>query len=221
MQPFNGIHKILTIFLILVNIPPPYMLEFRGRHSKEPDEELLGKFIRTGDLEVLGELYSRYIHLVYGVALKYLQNREEAQDAVMHIFEKLIPEVRKHEIREFRPWLYVLAKNHCLMELRSGKTEKRRLEMMKIEQEFMESEEEMHPIDKEDNSLENDLAECIETLKKEQKECIRLFYYQKLSYQEIAEKLDLEEKKVKSHLQNGKRNLKICLEEKDVRKEEP
>lgn len=81
----------------------------------------------------------------------------------------------------------------------------------------MESEYNMHPIDREEEVLSDALKECIEKLKSEQKQCIELFYYKKLCYQEVAEKLNMDEKKVKSYLQNGKRNLKICLEGKDVR----
>ena len=102
------------------------------------------------------------------------------------------------------------------MQIRSKKSADGRLEGYKIEQEFMESEHEVHPIDREDQSLEDALKDCIAKLKSEQKQCIELFYYQKLCYQEIAESLKLTEKKVKSYLQNGKRNLKICLEGKDV-----
>lgn len=193
------------------------MLEISGKHQDHPDEELLRKFQLSGSLDVLGELYARYMHLVYGVALKYLGDRNDAQDAVMQIFEKLITDLPRHEVQNFKSWLYVLTKNHCLMEIRSRKSAGNRLEGLKIEQEFMESEDEMHPIDREDRSMEDALKECMEKLKAEQKQCIELFYYQKLCYQEIAEKLHLEEKKVKSHLQNGKRNLKICLEGKDVR----
>ena len=94
------------------------------------------------------------------------------------------------------------------------------MEGYKIEQEFMESESEMHPIDKEDHSVEKALKHCIEQLKIEQKQCIELFYYQKLCYQEIAEKLNMNEKKVKSYLQNGKRNLKICLDRTNVSEKE-
>lgn len=193
------------------------MLEISGKHQEISDEELLDKYQNSGKLDVLGELYKRYMHLVYGVSLKYFKSREDAQDAVMHIFEKLIEDLPKHEIRNFKSWLYVLTKNHCLMEIRSRKSSDRRLEGLKIEQEFMESAHEVHPMDREDKNIEKALKECIEELKIEQKQCIRLFYYQKLCYQEIAEKLGMNEKKVKSYLQNGKRNLKICLEGKHVR----
>ncbi len=192
------------------------MLEISGKHPDSTDEELLLQFNRNGNLEILGELYSRYMHLVYGVSLKYFGDREDARDTVMQIFEKLISDLPGQEIRNFKSWLYVLTKNHCLMQIRSQKSADGRLERYKIEQEFMESDQEMHPIDRGDHSVEEALKQCIEQLKAEQKQCIELFYYQKLCYQEIAEGLGIDEKKVKSFLQNGKRNLKICLEEKNV-----
>ena len=175
------------------------------------------KFRNSGNLDLLGELYSRYMHLVYGVSLKYLGDRDDAQDAVMQIFEKLASDLPRHEVQNFKSWLYVLTKNHCLMEIRSRKRDDHVMEGLKIEHEFMESGEELHPLDKEDGSIEDALRDCLEQLKSEQKQCIEMFYYQKLCYQQIAEMLRMEEKKVKSYLQNGKRNLKICLEGKNVR----
>jgi RNA polymerase sigma-70 factor (ECF subfamily) len=193
------------------------MLEISGKHKEKSDEELLEKFRLSVNLDLLGELFARNMHLVYGVSLKYFKDRDEAQDAVMNIFEKLITDLPKHKVQNFKSWLYVLTKNHCLMEIRSRKSTDRKLEGLKIEQEFMESADEMHPIDREDNSIEDALKDCIEKLKSEQKQCIELFYYKKLCYQEVAEELNMDEKKVKSYLQNGKRNLKICLEGKNVR----
>ena len=192
------------------------MLEISGKHPDSTDEELLQLFDRNGSLDTLGALYSRYMHLVYGVSLKYLGNREDAKDVVMQIFEKLITDLPGQEVRNFKSWLYVLTKNHCLMQIRSRKSADGRLEGYKIEQEFMESDQEMHPIDREDQFVEKALKHCIEQLKAEQKQCIELFYYQKLCYQEIAGRLSISEKKVKSYLQNGKRNLKICLERTNV-----
>ena len=217
MQGIFKFHKIFRIFFNFIGPTPLLMLEFSGKHPEKTDEELLGQFRDSGNLDTLGELYSRYMHLVYGVALKYLGERSDAQDAVMHIFEKLIIELPKHDVQQFKSWLYVLVKNHCFMEIRSKKSGEKRLEGLKNEQQFMESEEELHPIDREDSSVEDALKACIEQLKDEQKVCIDLFYYQKLCYREIAARLNMEEKKVKSLLQNGKRNLKICLEGKNVR----
>ena len=168
----------------------------------------------TGDLEILGELYKRYMHLVFGLCLKYLQNREDASDAVMQVFEKLIIEVPKHDIQNFKSWLYVLAKNHSLMKIRSDKSRDKKMDRwIKDQEDYMEFYPDLHPIDEARNDDYPGLKECIEKLKQEQKTCIELFYYQNKSYREIVQILKMEEKKVKSYLQNAKRNLKICLEE--------
>jgi RNA polymerase sigma-70 factor (ECF subfamily) len=184
------------------------------------DEKLLKEFISSGRLDYLGELYSRYMHLVYGVCLKYLKDREESKDAVMQIFEKLVVEVPRHSIENFRNWLHVVTKNYCLMQLRSDKSQKEKVkEWINDPAVFMEYDQVLHPIDEDESAVEKGLADCIERLKGEQKECIRLFYFENRCYHEIAQDLDLDEKKVKSHLQNAKRNLKLCLEEKHVRQE--
>jgi RNA polymerase sigma-70 factor (ECF subfamily) len=196
------------------------IFKFTGKISHQrSDEELITEFTSSGHLDVLGELYSKYMHLVYGVCLKYLKEREESMDAVMQIFEKLITEIPKQKIENFRPWLHVVTKNYCLMQLRSKKSiEEKQKEWIIDPGNFMENEYDLHPIDKDEQDMEEALADCIEKLKDEQKECIRQFYYENKCYDEIAKNLGTDEKKVKSHLQNGKRNLKLCLEEKNERK---
>jgi RNA polymerase sigma-70 factor (ECF subfamily) len=189
-----------------------------NQNSGKSDEDLLEQFSRTGDLEVLGELYSDYMHLVYGVCLKYLRNRDESKDAVMQIFEKLIIEIPKQRIENFRSWLHTVTKNYCLMQLRSDKSKQEKFNLLINDAAFfMETSSVLHPIDENEPDLEKGLADCIGKLKQEQKECIEQFYYGNRCYQEIAENMGLDEKKVKSHLQNAKRNLKLCLEEKHVR----
>ena len=196
--------------------------KFSGKISKKRSEdELIEDFTSTGDLELLGELYREYMHLVYGVCLKYLKDRDESMDAVMQIFEKLIVEIPKQKIDNFRSWLHVVTKNYCLMQLRSKKSEGQRFIEWTLDPEnFMENDTYLHPVDKEDYEIDKVLADCIERLKDEQKECIRQFYYEDRCYSEIAKNLGIDEKKVKSNLQNGKRNLKLCMEEKNERGKE-
>lgn len=184
--------------------------------KNESDEKLLHRFIKYGSLDVLGELYNRHIHLVYGVCLKYFENRDDAKDAVNKIFELLITEIPKFEIQNFKSWLFVVTKNFCLMEIRKQKSVQKKWEKYSNEIR-MESEEFSHPIDEASReTLEKGLKDCIEGLKKEQQQCISMFYFEELCYKEIAERLKLEQNKVKSFIQNGRRNLKICLEEKKV-----
>jgi RNA polymerase sigma-70 factor (ECF subfamily) len=190
----------------------------KGNRKEMPDGVLLEKYRISGEIELIGELYSRHMHLVYGVCLKYLHDREDARDAVMDIFEKLIIEFKIYVIRDIKSWLYVLTRNYCLMELRKRQAGEKRIRKWQDQQpEFMESKEELHPIDKKGLIDEAAMEKCIEHLAGEQKECIRLFYFDNKSYREIAAALKLDEKKVKSHLQNGKRNLKICLEGRHVK----
>jgi RNA polymerase sigma factor (sigma-70 family) len=177
------------------------------------DQDLLDAFGKKQDLDDLAELFNRYVHLVYGVCIKYLKNKDDAQDAVMQIFEKLIRDVNRFEIKNFKSWLYVFSKNYCLMKIRSSKAGLSIKQMGEM-QEVMENELLVHH-DDETNSLEENLRaleKCIETLVAEQKQCVSLFFLKEMSYKQIIEQTGLEIKKVKSYLQNGKRNLKICME---------
>jgi RNA polymerase sigma-70 factor (ECF subfamily) len=192
-----------------------------GKSSQlKTDDELIAEFSSSGNLDLLGELYSAYMHLVYGVCLKYLKDRDEAKDAVMQIFEKIITEIPKQNIENFRGWLYVVTRNYCLMQLRSMKSQEERFrEWANDNVVFMENSIGLHPIDDDGSDMEAGLADCIKRLKDEQRECIRLFYFENKCYSEIAVNLKIDEKKVKSHLQNAKRNLKLCLEEKNAEQE--
>src|SRR5438067_12127309 len=118
MQPFNKLHKQHKKFFSLVLLILAFL---RKIASSTTDTELVKEYRSSNDLAVLGELYSRYMELVYGVCLKYLKAPEDAQDSVMSIFEELITKVQKHDVENFKSWLYTLAKNHCLMRLRSEK----------------------------------------------------------------------------------------------------
>lgn len=178
--------------------------------SQPSDQKILAKYQQSHDPELLGMLFTRYTDLVYGLCLKYLKDPAESQDAVMNIFEKLIEKLKSEEVQYFKSWLYMVSKNHCLMILRKNNPE--------IRNDFMEMTIAAHPSD-EQAELEADLValeECMETLKKDQQECVKLFYLKKCSYQQVCESTKFDLKSVKSFIQNGKRNLKMCLEEKNV-----
>lgn len=157
----------------------------------------------------MGELYQPYMSLVFGVCLKYLKDRDESRDAVMQIFEKLVQSLRDHEVTHFKSWLYVLARNHCLMQLRSKKGKI----FEELSPTFMEMEVSLHP--GEEPGLEGNLGKlekCIETLGNEQKLCVKLFFLQEKCYKDITTETGFDLNQVKSYIQNGKRNLKLCME---------
>lgn len=183
---------------------------FKRKDKSDSDTSLLSD-ARAGDQEALGHLFNRYVELLYGVALKYHKDSAKAEDAVMEIYEKCQQKINTHEINDFRPWLYVLAKNHCLEQLRKEKRTKEK----KDEYQFVQSADVFHPYS--EDSKESQLITlegCIETLKDEQKTMIQLFYLEQRSYKEISEKLSMKWEKVRSHIQNGRRNLKKCMEAK-------
>ncbi|MBN2524572.1 MAG: sigma-70 family RNA polymerase sigma factor [Bacteroidales bacterium] len=183
--------------------------------TQESDEDLTGRYLATKDLELLGILYQRYIYLVYGVCLKYFKDREESKDAVMQIFEKLITEIEKHAVGNFRPWLYVMTKHYCLRQLQKKASASKKIKQF-YEEKIMESTIDLSPLDEvPEKDMNKALGECIEKLKKEQKACIELFYLKEKCYREVSHELGIPLNKVKSCIQNGKRNLKICLENKN------
>ncbi|MBD1393947.1 RNA polymerase sigma factor [Mucilaginibacter glaciei] len=171
------------------------------------DDVLVSNYRTDGDLAVLGKLYERYMSLVYGVCLKYLQDDEAAKDAVMGIFEELITKVKQHEIKEFRPWLYVLSRNYCLMQLRAGK----KMETVTLD-DFMEFTPVLHPDNDNREEAMQALEKCIGKLTAAQQQSVSLFYLEQKCYKDIVALTGFTLNEVKSYIQNGKRNLKICLE---------
>ncbi|WP_026897214.1 RNA polymerase sigma factor [Daejeonella oryzae] len=178
-------------------------------HKNSDEGFLLKEYRESGNLEVLGKLYEPYMHLLYGVCLKYLKDEELSKDAVMQIFEQLIDKLRIHEVSNFKSWLYTLARNYCLMALRvSGKHS-----IVPIEENFMEKEAFTH-LDIEDirERKLSIMEQCIDKLPAEQKDTISLFYLEQKCYKEVADLTGYDLNKVKSYIQNGKRNLKNCIE---------
>lgn len=178
------------------------------------DTELISAYKKTVDKASLGKLYGRYMELVFGVCLKYFKDAERAKDAVMDIYEELCTKLLQHEVGNFKAWLAVVARNYCLMQLRSPKN----LKLTEFNADFMQTAQQTHlknaVLEKEEHFVK--LEQCIEALPADQQQSIQLFYLQKKCYNEIAALTGYEWSKVRSYIQNGKRNLKLCLEEKGI-----
>jgi RNA polymerase sigma-70 factor, ECF subfamily len=174
------------------------------------DEALLAVFLQDGANEQLGVLYERYIPMVFGVCLKIFRDKQLAEDAVMGIYEEVNRKIRDHEVGHFRGWLYVLARNYCLMELRRQKrrpTDLHAPETMERYDAVEEAAEFELPTDQ-----PTALNHCLETLQHWQQQCVKWFYFDDKSYKEIAELIQEEVGKVRSYIQNGRRNLRLCME---------
>ncbi len=176
--------------------------------SEASDEELLNRFLQDNNLKTLAQLYDRYIEHVYGVCLKYFKEEERSKDAVMQIFEMLIQKLPGHQVKNFRSWLYVVSKNYCLQELRKGTKNIAPLSDLIMHLDGM-----LHH-DKEFELVDEygKLYKCIHGLPTEQKRCIELFYFEGLSYIDIAQRLEVPRDRVRSYIQNGRRNLRNCLD---------
>ena len=191
-------------------------------------------FKETRDNAIVGELFQRHTHLVFGVCMKYLKDEDEAKDGVMQIFEKILTDLHRHNVDNFKGWLYMVAKNHCMMYFRSKKNH------VELPRELTEdnSEDGVSPLslgrgaggevaveltsdlhhNGEDKEKQLTLMEsAIKELKEEQRICIELFYLQERSYEEVAKMTGYSMKEVKSYIQNGKRNLKLLMTTKRVK----
>lgn len=174
------------------------------------DNELLERFCADKDNQWLGILLPRYTMLLFGVCMKYLKNEDDAKDSVQQVFLKTIAELHKYKVEYFKSWVYMVAKNHCLMKLRDkqGKTP------AVLNEHTLAVEDDLTPkqvhLDK--DKVLDAMAAAIEQLNPEQKQCVTLFYLDKQSYHQIAETTGFSLMQVKSYIQNGKRNLKIAVE---------
>ena len=195
------------------------MLFFKKKHKPESETDLLREYRRTGDLAILGKLYEPQMEMVFAIAMKYFREEEQAKDTVMQLFEELIPKLRQHEVENFKAWLGMVTRNYCLMELRKKTVEISNFDVKENDEEqilsdnFMEiitSEHHADSLDLEHNLTK--LEDCLKTLNLEQKKSVELFFMQEKTYQEVAQLTGFEVNKVKSYLQNGKRNLKNCME---------
>jgi RNA polymerase sigma factor (sigma-70 family) len=175
------------------------------------DEEIIRLFKERSDNQFIGILYKRYGHLVLGLCLKYFHHKDQATETVLIIFSRLIADLQKHDVRFFKSWLYIYSKNHCLGELRKQQLAlKRELELRETQGTVMDLRGEVDLNERENQILM--MEKAILEIPDDQRKCICLYYYEKKSYHQISEMTGFSQMAVKSHIQNGKRNLKIKME---------
>jgi RNA polymerase sigma-70 factor (ECF subfamily) len=182
----------------------------RNNISRLSDEEILSRYKDSGNAEYFGELYNRYIPLLYGVGLKYLNDAGDAEDAVMQLFESLLPEIAQYDIPSFHTWIYSVMKNHCLQILRKETQEI----ITDFNTETIERDEILYLFDESNDDKEKKelLKRCIKKLPVEQRIAVIRFFMEEMSYADISDTTEYNLKQVKSYIQNGIRNLKICIE---------
>lgn len=188
----------------------------RFKISPVSDSDLIAKYKESGNNSYVGELFKRYSHLIFGVCMKYLKDSDNSKDAVMQIFEKLLTDLNKHNVENFKSWLYSVAKNHCLMQLRNQQVQVSFQDTIKNNNVVMEMEYNLHLNSENNKEIElSNLEKAIGELNSNQKVCIELFYLKEKCYQEVSQITGYSMNEVKSHIQNGKRNLKIILSQQN------
>ncbi len=141
--------------------------------------------------------------------MKYLNNEEDAKDAVQQVFLKAINELHKYQVEFFKSWIYMITKNYCLMKLRES--DKKFVELSKDLPEGLNDPDDNNSLTGKETTL-SELEHALSMLGKDQQHCISLFYLEKRSYQEITTITGFTMMQVKSNIQNGKRNLKLALQ---------
>jgi len=180
------------------------------------DVELIERYRHSYDNAYIGELFQRYTHMLFGVCMKYLKDEDRAKDAVMDVFEKVLKDLKRHKVDNFRTWVYSVTKNQCLMTMRKQKSiDARHDGYTYMSKQIMESDLPAHLNEESEEETDRKLNVAIGSLKDEQQKCIRLFYFEKRSYEQIEVQTGYSIKQVKSYLQNGKRNLKMKLSKVD------
>ncbi len=173
------------------------------------EASVLADYRRSGDPELLGGLFQPYMDFVFAICFKYLKDEAESKDAVMQIFEKLVTELKTHEVTHFKSWLHTVTRNHCLMQLRSAPVTTGLADLPgEVSADYGGE-----PWGEDLKELRLAwLEKCLDTLREEQRVAIDLFYFREMCYRDIADRTGMEQGRVKSCIQNGKRNLKLCIE---------
>ena len=185
------------------------------KKNSASDEELVLDYFHSGNKSVVGDLFEKHVKTVFGVCLFYFRDKDVAKDAVMQIFEKLMVDLRKTEVKNFKAWLGFVVRNYCISELRKNKDKHFVPETyldFEIKETSIEEEERIAAVN--EDLLLGHLKEVLPQLKENQRICVEAFYLNGLSYQQISEKTKFSINEVKSFIQNGKRNLRLLIEEK-------
>ena len=188
------------------------LLNRRSYLRKLSDEDIISLYKEKQWNSCIDELYQRYSHMVFGVCLKYVKQIENAEDLTLSLFASLTEKLLHHQVQHFKSWLYVSARNSSLMFLRANKMNQ---DLKEDDVLYDDSDQRLDEKLEKDELIES-LTMVFEELKKEQRICIQLFYLQKRSYEEITTITQYSLKEVKSHLQNGRRNLKLLLEKRKI-----
>ncbi len=180
--------------------------------DRQIDISQIREFRSSGNKNALAEVYNKYIHLVYGLGLKYFQNRGKAQQLIIDVFKMLVDQAKNSDIANVRNWIYMCAKDLCFKQADEDSISTEQKNDWNNEKKILENNRlRINPIDS-DLSTNYSLRNCVDNLYQPQKNCVKMFYFQSKSYREIAQKLDITENEVKQNISSAKQILKKCVD---------
>ncbi|MEM1118941.1 MAG: sigma-70 family RNA polymerase sigma factor [Bacteroidota bacterium] len=199
---------------------------FVRKHTREnpyrdhADDALIQLYQQTGKEIYAAELFQRYVDKVYIIVRKYVKDRETSKDVVMNVFEKVLKNLRNTKIDTFGNWVHTIARNECSQHHRKLSSQAKQLsewgDLERNSQNSVENDYLQHLIKKEDDdTTKKALEKALNSLKDHHRTCIKLLYFEKKSYKEIAQITGFSDKEVKSYIQHAKNNLRKKLSKKN------
>ena len=186
-------------------------------HTREPADSDLAKKAQGGDTDAFGVLVDRYGQKITRYGMKFLRDREDVRDLVQEIFLKAYVNLKGFDAsRAFSPWIYRIAHNEFISEIRR-QVGKITIPVFDFDVLFphLTSHETADRAARE-TELTEALAACLSELDPKYREPLVLYYYEELSYTEIAEILQIPLSTAGVRIARGRAALKKIAEEKNV-----
>jgi len=176
----------------------------RAKKPELTDEELL-VLIGTGNQKAYGMLAQRYVGKIWRLAMSILKNEQEAEDAVQDVFVSMLQSMKKWDpdgSAKFSTWIYRVSFNKCIDIKRKRKPSESTDTLQMQSEDRNAYQETLH------NQISEQLSGHLDNLPDMQQEALHLYYFEEMTVEEIAIKLDNTAQGVRSLLKRGKAALR-------------
>jgi len=195
------------------------MTDKAGADILDIDAQLMLRF-KNGDSSAFDRLFTKHMGRIVNFAYRFVRNREVAEELAQDIFLRVYENAAHYRPRaKFTSWLYTIATNVCLNEIRKPQFRVRHLSLDGSRSQSGADEEKVIEIGTtegpdtvfEKQAIERVIKEALEQIPENQRVAFILNKYQELPYAEIADILEISEKAVKSLIHRAKEALAVRL----------